>query len=236
MTTTALTPALARFERHVSEARGRRDLLLQQRQAVQEALESARAEQELLLGVRVLLHHVSGAAREAGRQHIEALVTQALQAVFGPALSYQVTVVERAGRAEADLHLVVEEGGVQVVDDSREAHGGGYTDVETFALRVALLEGAYPRLGGPLILDEPGKMVSEEFRPALAQLIRALSQRFSRQVVMVTHSPAIGQAADRTFQVVMRDGASQVAVVAGRAKTTDLTTGETVSEQVMFDV
>ncbi len=67
-----------------------------------------------------------------------------------------------------------------------------------------------PKLQGPIILDEPGKHVSEEYAIRLATFLQHASQHFKRQIVMVTHQQHLAEVADKAFQVEIRGGSSQV--------------------------
>ena len=91
-----------------------------------------------------------------------------------------------------------------------EARGGGIVDVVSLALRMAVLELIRPSILAPLILDEPGKMVSEEYVPALAGFLRRYAESTGRQVLIVTHNETLLEAAHRGYRVTKVGGVSQI--------------------------
>ena len=83
-------------------------------------------------------------------------------------------------------------------------------DVISLALRLALLHAFRPPVGGPAVLDEPGKHVSEEYAPQLARFLKGFSQSLGRQVIMVSHNQHLADSADIAYLMEMKQGASRV--------------------------
>ena len=77
-------------------------------------------------------------------------------------------------------------------------------DVLAFALR--LVAWSLGKSENTLILDEPGKGVSKEYRPMLIGMISGLSSQLGLQTIIVTHDPDIMEMADRTFRVSLGEG------------------------------
>ena len=69
-----------------------------------------------------------------------------------------------------------------------------------------------PILSGPLILDEPGKHVSNDYIFNLGEFLKQSSNIFNRQIIMVTHNPHLSQISDRAFQVRNKKGISEVSL------------------------
>lgn len=209
---------LAALRRHAEEARKALERRRAARDLVQQQLESARARVqeatervERLGKVHALFEMAGQVAMEAARQQTESMVTEALRAVFGDRLSFQVEVGGRAGRPEATFRVRSDDGsGSAFAAEPMEAHGGGVTDVLSLALRLVLLEGAQPPIAGPLVLDEPGKHVSAGYAPHLAAFLRTVSREFSRQVILVTHNEELAAAADVAYHVELDGGVSRV--------------------------
>ncbi|MBC7106618.1 MAG: ATP-binding protein, partial [Firmicutes bacterium] len=109
-----------------------------------------------------------------------------------------------------EFYVASDYGGREVVNRPQDARGGGVVDVISLALRVALLQTVRPPLPGPLMLDEPGKHVSEEYARSLALFLKSVSEMFGRQIVLVTHNQHLAEVGDRAFVVEMRDGESVV--------------------------
>jgi hypothetical protein len=114
---------------------------------------------------------------------VAGVVSRCLEAVFEEPYEFSMSFVERRGRTEVDLSF--KRRGREV--DPVSASGGGVVDVASFALRLAalLLSAAITRK--ILILDEPFKFVSHEFRHRIACLLTSLAKEMGIQIIMVTH-------------------------------------------------
>ncbi|MGB9791297.1 MAG: ATP-binding protein [Thermacetogeniaceae bacterium] len=190
---------------------GERSALLQEIETKRKRLEEVREEAECLEKVRLLLMEAAKHAREQGRQQVEYLVTQALQFVFGGDLEFKVVVEEKRDRPEAEFYVCSTYGGdVRVETTPQDARGGGVVDVISLALRLALIHAFTPRIGGPVVLDEPGKHLSEEFSPQLARFLKSYSQSLGRQIIMVSHNQHLADSADVAYLVEMHQGISSV--------------------------
>ncbi len=191
--------------------RGEQSALLQEMVAREKRLEEVREETECLEKVRLLLMEAAKHAREQGRQQVEYLVTQALQFVFGGDMEFKVVVEDKRDRPEAEFYVCSTYGGnFRVETTPQDARGGGVVDVISLALRLALLHAFRPPVGGPVVLDEPGKHVSEEFSPQVAQFLKSYSQSLGRQIIMVSHNQHLADSADIAYLVEMHQGVSSV--------------------------
>ena len=184
---------------------------------IQRQHDAAVAERKKALGdietwelVQQLLSMTSEASREQIRAHIEATVTAALKTVFGEGLSFRVVIGQMGGQPTVDWNVESLYGDNVISTGVEDARGGGVVDVISLALRLAVLEIYQPKIGGPLVLDEPGRHVSAEYAVNLARFLQAYSKQTGRQCVMVTHQTALAEYADRSFRVVLRSGVSEV--------------------------
>lgn len=191
----------------------KRDELLEQKKLIEKKLETIRENSDLLEQVRILLHQTSEYSREQARQQVEWLVTNALQAIFGGEIEFKIELGENRNRPEAEFYVVSHYDGVELKVKPQDARGGGIVDVVSLALRFAILHLFQPPIGGPIILDEPAKHVSEEYIASVAQFLKNVSSYFQRQVVMVTHNNYLSEMADTAYRVELRDGKSQVALL-----------------------
>lgn len=188
-----------------------RDRLLAEKDAAERRLSEVTEAIDTLTQSRMLLEEASEYAREQAKRRIESMVTDALQFTFGSDLQFKVNVTETRGRPEANFLVSSTYGGpISVETEPQDARGGGVVDIISLALRVALLEANRPPIGGPIILDEPAKHVSEEFSMNVAQFLKGLSESFGRQTILVTHNVHLAEAADIAYQVEMKEGKSLV--------------------------
>jgi DNA repair exonuclease SbcCD ATPase subunit len=142
---------------------------INQRDATAAALEIARGIAEVL-------------QRDA-HTRIAGLVTRCLSAVFGDE-AYEFRIITEQKRNRTEARAVFVRDGEEF--DALSSIGGGVVDVAAFALRVAVILAQDPvrRL---LILDEPMKFVSAEYRPQVRALLETLADELDVQIVLVTH-------------------------------------------------
>lgn len=186
------------------------DQLLERKALKEAALNKIRENNDLLQQVRILLQQTSEFAREQARQQVEWLVTSALQAIFGSELEFKIELNEVRGRPEAEFYVVSNYGGYQVKVKPQDARGGGVIDIVSLALRFAIIHLFQPPIGGPIILDEPAKHVSEDYIANVAQFLKNIGSYFNRQIIMVTHNNYLSEMADTSYRVELREGKSEV--------------------------
>ena len=216
---------LAALRTRHSQAQGQRDLLISQRREKEEELAAARQDIELWRDVQILLSKASEFARQQLKTRIEQTVTAALAAIFNDStMKFEIEMGNIAGKPAADWRVVscyeipakagdedVKLSAYTVVASPEDAKGGGVTDVVSLALRLALLELSRPRPGGPVLLDEPGKMISKEYLPNVAEFLKQYAAKTGRQIIMVTHHDVLTDVADVGYKVIQENGVSEVA-------------------------
>jgi len=208
-----LRSRLKELENYYYRRKGRQEAHLRRREEAVQRRRKVAEEIDLLEQVRILLREVSDFAREQARQQVEYMVTRALQYTFGPGIEFKVEMRERRGQPDAEFYVVSDYGGTRVKNKPQDARGGGVVDVISLALRIALLETSRPRLDAPLILDEPGKHVSDEFAPNVGQFLKRISRDFKRQVLLVTHNRYLAESADKVYTVELKEGKSIVSAL-----------------------
>jgi DNA repair exonuclease SbcCD ATPase subunit len=140
----------------------------------------AEASSEALSVAQSAAQHIQTLAHD----RIASLVTQCLKAVFG-AGAYEFKILFDKKRGHTEARLVFVRGGREV--DPAGASGGGAVDVAAFALRLSCLMTHRPPLRKLLVLDEPFRCLSEEYKPAARLLLEKLSVELGVQFVIVTH-------------------------------------------------
>lgn len=129
--------------------------------------------------VKWMLEMVQG-LQAATHARLADVVSRCLVAVFGPDAYRFVILFEGKGK----VRFAFERGGEQFDPDDQV--GGGVLDVAAFALRVAAVVAT--RSAKVLVLDEPFRFVSRQYRPAVADLLSVVSQEFGIQIIQVTHA------------------------------------------------
>ena len=190
---------------------GQLELLNQQLQAKETELQQAKEDVEVWRQVQALLGKVSEFAREQLKKQIEATVTAGLQAILqDDDIQFTIEMATVAGRPSADWKIVTTRGEQPITADPENSHGGGIVDIVSLCLRAALLELSRPKPGGPFLLDEPGKMISAEYLPNVAEFLRQYLKKTGRQGIMITHHEPLAEVADVSYRVQQVDGISEV--------------------------
>lgn len=202
--------ALTNMRSHYNNALGQKQLLELQLQDNQNNLGQTRQNLATWEQVQVLFTKVSEYAREQLKTRIEETVTAALTAVFGEGYTFRINMRQLGNQPAAEWQVVSQYGDEEVAASPEDARGGGITDVVSLALRLAMLEILKPRPEGPVLFDEPAKMVSAEYAGNLAYFLKQYAEKTGRQVVMVTHNPQLAEVADKSYLVTQKDGVSEV--------------------------
>ena len=203
--------ALAALRSDYDRAAGQLAMLERHKAERLAELEQAQEDVRVWQDVQVLFNKVSEYTRKQLRQKIETTVTAALQAIIeDEILEFKVNLHQERGQAAADWEVVSKSGNFDVIDEPESSGGGGVSDIVSLALRLALLELARPKPGGPIILDEPGKQLDGVRLPNLAKFLKSYAAATKRQIIMVTHNGALMDVADVSYLVTKEFGISEV--------------------------
>lgn len=126
---------------------------------------------------------VAQSVQQQAHDRIAGVVSRCLEAVFDEPYQFRILFEQKRGRTEA--RLVFEREGLAL--DPLAASGGGVVDVAAFALRLSCLLLARPPLRRVLLLDEPFKFVSEQYRERVRLMLEKLAEDLDLQIIMVTH-------------------------------------------------
>lgn len=132
---------------------------------------------------QVLTQGVAKTIQDRTYSCIAGIVTQCLSAIFEEPYEFKVEFVTKRGNTEANLTFLRQ--GEKV--DPMSGSGGGVVDVAAFALRLASLVLMGSRTSRILVLDEPFKFLSAEYRSKVRELLLLLSDEMGIQIIMVTH-------------------------------------------------
>mgnify|MGYP001617195506 CR=1 FL=1 len=173
------------YQEKLDSLLARRSLVLSQIRAEKKALRRAEAKVGSALKAQQLVQEVAEAVQHKAHQRIAGVVTRCLRAVFGDeAYEFRIDFSKKRGKTEAKLLFVRDGHEIDPVD----ASGGGVIDVASTGLRLASLMLSQPKKRRLLVLDEPFRFVSVEYRPAITRLIVSLAREMKIQFVIVTHS------------------------------------------------
>lgn len=148
-----------------------------------EVTERIKAIQEAQQIIQVVASTIQNKAQE----RVASIVSRCLELVFDNPYEFRIAFEEKRGKTEARLYFQRDE--LEV--DPLTASGGGVVDVAAFALRLSCLMLSIPPKRKVLVLDEPFRFVSREYRSRVRQMIETLSEEMGIQFVMVTHDPVL---------------------------------------------
>lgn len=152
-----------------------------------EELKRAQQDHEDSLAAQVIVNQVAQKIQAQAHKRISSVVSSCLAAIFDDPYEFRIAFELKRGRTEAKLRFVRNGNEVSPVD----ASGGGAVDVAAFALRAACVVLHRPRLQRTMLLDEPFKFVSKDYRPAVKAMLHQLCEDLGMQVIMITHDEAL---------------------------------------------
>ncbi len=177
----ALSHARSRVDRDLADFRAYRGAVKRERAA----LNDSRTRLEAAGQARDIARAVGESIQRQAHRHVGDLVSRCLKAVFGEdGYEFRIVLEKRRNRTEA--RAVFLRDGNEI--DPLSAAGGGTVDVAAFALRLAVVLMRHPKPRRLLVLDEPMKYLSAEYRPRVRTLIEKLAEELGFQIIMVTHS------------------------------------------------
>lgn len=201
---------LLRASTAVTKKLAERDLLANQMTDAERR--KSRADEQLLRYdlVQILLQMTSDFARRQAKRRIEEIVTSALSVVFGSDMSFRVEIAVKGNQPVAEYWLDTAEVTTQLKPPDYD-NGGGIVDVVALALKLAVAE--LSGVKGTLFLDEVGKHVSEEYAPNVAFFLKEYSQKFNRQIVLITHNAHLAEIGDVSLSVTQSKGVSKISAI-----------------------
>lgn len=136
-------------------------------------------------------------------QLIEDITTTSLQYISNANYKFKIEIDDTLKTPKCYFYIVEEIDGVESKQKPEDSCGGGFIDIISTTLRYIYLT-LYnnPKLLGPIILDEPGKMISSDMAIKFAEFIKKLGEDFNRQTIMVTHNENLKAIADNEIEVV----------------------------------
>jgi len=184
----------------------------------EEKLKKLELEIDNLKKVKILLQKTSQFAREQSKKQMEYLITQCLQYIFDSKMEFFIDIKEKGEKIEAEFYVISEQNNDKIITKPQDSRGGGVVDIISLAIRIAMMEIHYPKIEGPLILDEPAKHVSDDYIVNVAEFLKNVSSMFNRQIIMVTHNSHLLESGDYVYRVTLNNGISLAEKIKGDIK------------------
>jgi len=137
---------------------------------------------------------------------LTSLCTAALRDVFPEKqCSFGVEFIQNKNTTNLEMFILEDD----IKYDPLESRGHGIADVLCFALRVSILC-LKADARKVILLDEPFKQVSADYRKRVIDFVKEVSRRTGIQIIMVTHIDEFADHADNTITVSYVNGKSVV--------------------------
>lgn len=157
---------------------------------------------------RAIIQVVAKETQETVEERISNLVSLALSSVFPDPYEFKLRFVLRRNKTEADLIFIKRGNEGNPID----VGGGGVLDVTSFALRVAVW--SIKPTNNVFIQDEPFHFLSRNLQAKCSQMIKMINQKVINgkrlQFIIVSHIPEITESADRVFNIINKNGISNI--------------------------
>jgi DNA repair exonuclease SbcCD ATPase subunit len=178
--------------------------------SIKEEIRLASNDFDLYSKVAITLASI-GEQRQADAQtQIEELVTRGLTTIFGEDISFHVVQTQRGKTPEVKFLVKSSAGAGQVIETSvMDSRGGGLAAVVGFLLRLVILLLKTGRNNRVLVLDESFSHVSAEYERPLAEFLKELVDKTDVQIILVTHSDAFSEFADKRYRLKIVAGATE---------------------------
>lgn len=209
MTISSLLSVTDRVIKEFEESLIKLDFLEKDIQENQSVLTLLDEEISLYEEVRVFLQELAEDAREEVAAGLDNIVTLCLQSVFGPTMSFETEIETSRNNTVIDFYVVNNDGEHIVRDSPEDSMGGGVVDTVAIGLRFGLLKVLDPEPIGPIVLDEPAKMVSSDRIESIANLLQELTRIFQKQSIIITHHESLMNVVDNSIYFEKVNGVTQ---------------------------
>lgn len=157
-----------------------------------------------------ILNDVSNITRQHAKEKLELIVTSALRYAYDEEMDFIVDLSVKRGVPSVDFKIKTIVDGAECIKNPINSNGGGVTDVISTALRFAYLMAIDEKLAKIIVLDEPGKMVSEGVSEKYAEFIKDLADSFDMQTIYITHKDSLEHITSNTVRVTKVNKASRI--------------------------
>jgi predicted ATPase len=177
---------------------------------LKEEIELASHDVDLYNKVAITLASIGEQRQADAQKQIEELVTRGLRTIFGDELSFHVIQTQRGKIPEVKFVVRSLVNNKPVETPVMDARGGGLAAVVGFLLRLVVLLLSKDVKEPVLVLDESFSHVSAEYEQPLAEFIKELVDKTKVQIIMVTHSDAFSEFADKRYRFKLVNGVTKV--------------------------
>lgn len=199
MTVDELERKLTIAENKLRYLEGQKEVVSRQYADNISAIKEAELQSDVYFKAATLLQHVSQKTREQSIGKIESIVSQAIQEIYGNrSLRFKIVFEHKRSTVAVEFKLWDDE--LNQYLNLVRAEAGGIRSIVSTILRLVVIDLYYPRIEGPVILDEVGSQISEEYRARFGKFLQQYSQLSGRQIILVSHLEKVNEFADRRIR------------------------------------
>lgn len=202
-------PSVQQLRSSADRLLGRRDEVQKRLTAVDADIKALEDEETLLDLVATLLRsYIDKEVTEAVRA-VEKLMTEGLQAVFDDQdLRVRADVEVQRGKVAVNLVTIQKRAdGIEVEGVSNDAFGGSVSTVQSVLLRVFII--LRREMRRVMFLDEALPAFDGNYVANMGQFLSALCKKLSMDILLVSHNPALVEAADTGYRISRKGGAAK---------------------------
>jgi DNA repair exonuclease SbcCD ATPase subunit len=159
-----------------------------------------------------IIIHVAEQTQKQLEYHISNITSMAMSSIFPNPYDIILEFSQKRGTTCADIFFERDDNKIKPIDSSLALNvGGGAADVAAFGLQVAIKSLEVKKTRDVLIMDEPLPWLKGGELPHKgAKMIKEISEKLGIQIIMVSHSDALIDSADKVFRVNMKNGKSTI--------------------------
>jgi DNA repair exonuclease SbcCD ATPase subunit len=197
--------AISEYERYVSAEVTRAQMVAKKGKELQKNVLQLKENMAIYADVATLLLSFSEIEQRAVQDKFEQLISYALQLIFGDKFKqFRLNSSVERGQVSMTPILVFNVDGVEISSEVIGSHGGGPSEVVSFVLKLlVLIFSGKDKVRPVLFLDETFSRLSEEYLPAMVNVIRKLVDELGAdlQIVLVSHQREVfSQVADVVYK------------------------------------
>lgn len=202
-------PSIDHLQAQVAQAQGRKAAVQTALEGVTAEIEQLEDEEELLTLVAALFRKLIDHEVTEGVKAVERLQSEGLQAVFDDQdISVKANIDESRGKVSVELVTVQQKPNGDIIEGlAKDDFGGSVLTVQSVLLRVIIMlrRGLRPLL----LLDESLTAFDSNYISNMGSFLSELCRKLEIDILMVTHNPALFDAADRSYRIVRKGGESK---------------------------
>lgn len=200
---------MSRFTNRIKDLRGKYQGLEAQKKSIEdnilkfdESMAETKSKIEICDKTAMLINNVSIDAKKKAVSVLEDMVTDALRTISDGQYGFQIIIDDTPKGCKCEFYVTEMVDGELSLQRPQDSNGGGFVDIISTTLRYVYLNiFKDPAIKGTVILDEPGKMISEDMNCKFGEFVKKLGEDFDRQTIMVTHKVDIGHMADNNMTI-----------------------------------